>query len=224
MKYTLLIILALFTFNTLATNMYVAKVLKVDSNNVVHLGHDGVLKLINLAYLVTPVDGEPLHEEVNAYLAGILDGEWVRVTEVSYGRGALVRPSLVRLYDNTMLNTEIIKKGYALPDLGTKPPQAIMHLATEAKESNLGVWSLVKEFAHARYVKEGSTANTLFGDMTAALTRAKENNLQPYLLDSTTMTAYPLKCLMSVENPQMVSTIHVAEHRGYVLNEDCPTK
>lgn len=205
-----------------AAQMYYAKVLKVDSNNVIHVGKDGIYSAINLAYLSTPVKGEPLHEQANSYLSERLVGEWVRVTEVSYGGGALVKPSLIRLYDNTMINVEILKEGFALPNLQTNPPNTLLKYANEARQSEKGIWKHLQEFSRARYKSGGIESGRLFGDMLSTIQNAKANNVKPLILDKKTMLAYPFECLLAVKDPKPASTQYVAEHLGYTLVYHCP--
>ncbi|GAA5143677.1 thermonuclease family protein [Thalassotalea piscium] len=221
---TILSLFCLFiTFFTQAGDLYYAKVVKVDSNNVIHLLKGESIRAISLGYITTPVEGEVYHTEVNSLLNDTLLGNWVKITELSYGANAIVKPALVRTRDLELVNTLLLQKGLAIPNHKTSPPQAINTHAQKAREKSLGLWGELALFNHQRSEPTRSRIKIMMENYKASLEKAKLKGVEPYVGDSKTNIAYKLKCLMSISKPLMFATKYVALNKGYTLEVNkCP--
>jgi endonuclease YncB( thermonuclease family) len=220
----LLILGAIMLSNlTYAGDVYFAKVSRVDDHNVMHLISEGKIRAVNLGYLSTPVKGEVFHKEVNTYLKSLVENKWVRITELSYGQKATVKPVLVRLRNLKTVNMNLVKEGYALPNLATNPPKAIITAAKKAKDENKGIWPAVQQFSAQRMGKSKDRIGLLMSGFVESLRKVKEKGIEPVVGDTRTKIAYKFACLMKIKNRRMFSTQYAAKNNGYTLNNDsCP--
>ena len=148
MKFILSVIL-LFSFATLAQQSEqrkvgafttYAKVIKVDSNNVFHLGYEGDYVFAHLSYIRVPIKGEPFFDQAHQILKQ-LEGEWVRVTEVKRLKTPSSNSFLIYDPQNRSVNMRMIREGLAFPFIADKPPGPLVDLAHTARKKRVGMWS-----------------------------------------------------------------------------------
>jgi len=223
----LLTLLLLFAIPTcFASNIYFAKVLRVDNHNVLHLVHDGELQAVSLGYINTPIKGEVFHEKVNKYLVDNLLEKWVRVTELTYGRNAIVKPALIRTRGLVLINKEVLEKGLGVPNLATNPPNAIIVASENAHGSKVGLWGKIDEFKVQRNSQgEDRRIKEIMDGFTESLVKVKSLGINPYVGDKKTKKAYRLACISTVKNQYIFATQYVAINNGFTLIENsCPKK
>ena len=72
-------------------NTFFGKVLEIDGHNVMTVADaEGNLRILSLAYISTPVRGEPYFDTVNEHLQTFV-GSWYQFTVVTYGKNAYVQ-------------------------------------------------------------------------------------------------------------------------------------
>lgn len=201
---------------------YYAQVVKVDAHNVIHVASNGLYVALSLGYLTTPVEGEVFHQETHTKLTNLILNKWVRVTELTYGRDALVKPALIRSRDGESINSAMITSGHALPNFDTMPPSPLIELASAARESNLGIWQHIELFERQRFALSATGLSEVFGRYNQGLEAARKVGAEPMVLDQGTKKAYPLNCMHKVDNKRFILNQHVAKNRGYLIQEECP--
>lgn len=212
------------SFTSFASSIYYAKVVKIDDHNVIYVVRDGLLRAVSLGYVSSPVKGEVLFAEAHAYLVGAILEKWVRITELSYGRHALVKPVLVRTKEFALINSEMVEKGLALPDFKTKPPSVLVKKGKLAQKNKVGLWPHLKQFVQDRNKQNSIGLMRFMENYRLGLEKVKSKGIEPYLGDVKTKIAYKLKCFNLIKKPIMFATQYVAQHKGYVLNKDsCPS-
>lgn len=117
-----------------------AKVIKVDNNNIFHLGFEGDYVFAHLSYIRMPIKGEPFFEQAHQMLKQY-EGEWLRVTEVK--RLATPNSNSFLIYDpqNKSINMRMIREGLAFPFVADEPPGPLIDLAHTARKNKVGMWS-----------------------------------------------------------------------------------
>lgn len=222
MKTLLLTLLTIIIFGAQANApqdsiTFYGKVLKVDGHNVMHVVRGDRILFVSLAFLNTPIRGEPYFEETNNFLKETLDQEWLMFTIVRYGRNANVKPALVRLKDQTSLNAEVIRKGMGMVDLATKPPPALIDQAITASKAKVGMWGLEKTLDPLD--REIMVAS---GDeIQSFLSKENKTGIKPYVLLKEKKLAMPIFCAMILKYDDIALTAHSARNKGYVVIEDC---
>lgn len=201
---------------------FFGQVAKVDGHNVMHVLKDNTVLFASLAFLHTPVRGEPFFEETNAYLKKTLENQWVMFTVVRYGRNANVKPTLVRLKDQTSLNAEVVRKGMGMVDLATSPPVALIDQAITASDSKVGMWGLDKKLDPL----DRHTMVSKAQDFKSFLSDENTTGIKPYVMIDNQKIALPVVCAFKVEYDKIALTAHSATNKGYTILETCdlPTK
>ena len=198
------------TNSSLATTFY-GKVFKVDGHNVMTVGDSlGNLRFLSLAYVSTPVRGEPYFEPVNAYLKEF-EGQWFQFTIASYGRKAKVQPA-----DQTSVNSAMVREGLAAVNMPTNPPASLIDQGMTASKEKKGLWGEDEKFQIVgRRVGFGVK-------LTEMLKVEGKRGLVPYAMDSSTMTAYPIACVfLTTQNLDIALTEYVAKRKGYSIAKNC---
>jgi endonuclease YncB( thermonuclease family) len=223
LKFLLFILLYLFLqASAFSADIYFARVVRIDDNNVIHIIRGDLIRMISLGYVTTPIKGETFHPETHAYLTQHLQDKWVRITELSYGVRSLVKPALVRTPDLTLVNTHMLKKGFAIPNMMTNPPKAILDTASIAKEAGVGIWSKIDLFAQQRENSSQSGIKDMMTGMIVGARKGNEAGVQPYISERGSKIAYPLKCLPYLDNVTVHATQYVVKNKGLSISMKCP--
>lgn len=220
----IMLLLLLYLPQSYASNIYFAQVIRIDNHNVIHLLHGGELQAVSLGYISTPVNGEVFHKQANDYLKTTILDKWVRVTELTYGKNALVKPALIRTRGLILVNKEMLAKGLGVPNLATNPPNAIMTVAEKAHTENIGMWGVIEEFKRQRQdTLGGDRIKNIMDGFTASLTKVKKLGIEPYVGDLVSRKAYRFNCFMQIKKPRIFSTQYAAKNNGFELIDDvCP--
>jgi hypothetical protein len=218
------IFFCVFSVNSFGASIYFAKIGKIDEHNVIFLAKDGQLQAVSLGYLSTPVKGESLYAETSKYLQDNLLDKWVRVTELSYGKTALVKPALIRTPDMKLINLELIKIGLGVPNINTNPPEPLIEAAVLARNHKIGLWKDIDSFAKERANTSKSVLSKYLDDIsTSAIENQRKNSVQPLVGDVDTNVAYKFECIMLVKHKRLFITKYAAKNNGFSLNlRTCP--
>jgi hypothetical protein len=143
MKYLLFILLAFSTAsyadNTNRVVSTYAKVLKVDNNNIFHLGIDGDYVHGHLSFIRMPIKGDLYFDEVHNDLKR-LEGQWLLATEVKRLSTTNSRSFLLYFSDGQNLNMDIVRRGLAFPFIADSPPGQLLDTAITAQNEKKGLW------------------------------------------------------------------------------------
>ena len=143
---TTCIVFLLMSHNALATTekrsgtfTAFAKVIKVDNNNILHLGLEGDYVFGHLSFIKMPIKGQPFFEEAHALLSKY-EGQWLRVTEVKRLSSKHSRSYLAYSKNNRNINMEVINAGLAFPFVPDQPPGQLIDAAYTARDKKIGLW------------------------------------------------------------------------------------
>jgi endonuclease YncB( thermonuclease family) len=216
MRFIIAIILLLILSKTHASTSFYGKVIKVDGHQVLHVGVEGKLHFISLAYLMTPVRGEPYFEQSHAYLKDTIEGKWALFTIAGYGKKAHVRPALIRTEDDRSLNAALVKQGYSMVNLATQPPAVLTDMAMVASDNKVGLWAL--DIKLNPFDRKASSAP---GTGISAFIQQKDSPFTPYVLINADKTARPIACGFIHAYDESALTKYVALNKGYKIIEKC---
>lgn len=216
MKFLSAVLLLLMTTQAVSSTSFYGKVLKVDGHQVLHVGVEGKLHFISIAYLMTPVRGEPYFEEANKYLKDTMEGKWALFTIAGYGKNARVRPALIRKEDDRSLNAALVKQGFSMVNMATKPPSVLTDMAMVASENKVGLWSF-----DLKLDPLNRKVSALTGKGISDFIQEKGNPITPYVLIKADKTARPIACGFIHEYDDTALTKYVALNAGYTIVEKC---
>jgi hypothetical protein len=115
------------------------KVIKIDKNNIFHLGLEGDYVFGHLSFIRMPIEGEGYFEQAHEFLKQY-EGEWLRVTEVRRLSTPKSKSYLVYTARGKSVNMEMIRQGLAIPFLPDQPPGHLIDAALTAKDKKLNMW------------------------------------------------------------------------------------
>lgn len=214
-----IILLCLISLNAYARNTqtFFAKVIDVDGHNVLHLYKDDKIFFSSFAYLNTPVRGEPYFDETNAFIKEKLLDKWHMFTIVTYGKEAIVKPSLVRLKDQTSMNAELVRQGMATVNIATKPPASLIDQAISASNEKVGMWGLDKMMDQLNR----SLNYSVKSDLKHFLSEDNKTGIKPYILLKKENVALPIVCAFNTRYDEIALTVHSAKQKGFRVVESC---
>lgn len=216
MKCLLTVLLFIVVNQAFSATSFYGKVIKVDGHQVLHVGVEGKLHFISLAYLMSPVRGEPYFDETHAYLKNAIEGKWALFTIAGYGKNARVRPALVRTEDDRSLNAALVKLGFSMVNQATKPPAVLTDMAMVASQNKVGLWSLDVKLDPLNRKTRSSTGKGI-----SAFIQRKDNPITPYILIDADKTARPISCGLIHPFDDTALTKHVALNKGYKIVDKC---
>lgn len=196
---------------------FFGKVLKVDGHQVMHVAYKNEVRFLSLAFLNTPVRGEPFFDESHTYLKSVAEQKWLMFTIVRYGSKANVKPALVRLPDQKSLNAQMVRQGMSMVDLATKPPPALIDQAINASNDKIGLWGKAEKM-------DPLNREVLFSqrsEFESFLSKNNDTGVKPYILVKATKIAHPIQCGLLQRYDDVALTAHVATRKGYTIQEQC---
>lgn len=216
MKVITTLLLVFFANQAISSTSFYGKVIKVDGHQVLHVGVQGELTFISLAYLSTPVRGEPYFTEAHKYLKDTLEGKWALFTIAGYGRNARVRPALIRTQDDRSLNAALVKQGFSMVNLASQPPAVLTDMAMVASENKVGMWALDLKLDPLNRKTSAASSKGISGFI-----QQKDSPFSPYILINSDKTARPMACGLVRAYDETALTRYVAINRGYKIVDQC---
>lgn len=202
-----------------STNVYFTEVIAIDHHNIMTVLKNGKKRLIKLAYLRTPLQGEFKHEIVYQYLKQNLLNKWVRVSELSGTGRAKVYRSIIRDSNQKIINVVVAAKGYGVPVKIENPPQSIFDASKIAEKNNQGIWENSEHFASDQDKTKSRSFLKYLDKVKKTLKQQKDPNNQIFIGNKKDKTFTPLKCFSNFDKKNMVvfATKHVGINRNYVF-------